>query len=54
MGEIASIEKQLTDIETTNRENPAAHAADGHTLEQFVKLDVRLIEDAQRVAALKP
>ncbi|HZF31053.1 MAG TPA: DUF3450 domain-containing protein [Gammaproteobacteria bacterium] len=55
MGEIASIEKQLTDIETTNREVQPLMQQMVDTLEQFVKLDVPFLieERTNRVAVLK-
>jgi seryl-tRNA synthetase len=53
--EIASIEKQLTDIETTNREVQPLMQQMVDTLEQFVKLDVPFLieERTGRVQGLK-
>jgi seryl-tRNA synthetase len=53
--EIASIEKQLTDIETTNREVQPLMQQMVDTLEQFVKADVPFLIDERtgRVRRLK-
>ena len=53
--EISSIEKQLTDIETTNREVQPLMSQMVTTLEQFVKLDVPFLieERTGRVQRLK-
>jgi hypothetical protein len=53
--EIASIERQLTEIETTNREVQPLMSQMVDTLEQFVKLDVPFLLDERtsRVQSLK-
>lgn len=54
-GEIASIEKQLLDIETTNREVQPLMQQMVDTLEQFVVLDVPFLieERTRRIVGLK-
>ncbi len=53
--EMASIDKQLTDIETTNREVQPLMEQMVETLDQFVKLDVPFLLDerTERVKSLK-